>query len=104
MPEQTARTQAAQARTPGAKASQAAVTQAQAPQAQVRQSQPPQVQARTVEAPSVPERPPASHGVVQRRLIGAGDAVYLTGVVTAAIVSGIILLLWLVGKYLTCEK
>jgi len=72
--------------------------QAQAPQAQSRQSQTPEVQARTVEAPPTTERPSSSHGFVQKRMIGAGDTVYLTGVVTAALISGIILLLWLVGK------
>jgi len=41
---------------------------------------------------------PRTGAVVTKRVMGAGDAIYLTGLVTAAMVSGIILLLWLVGK------
>jgi hypothetical protein len=36
--------------------------------------------------------------VRKRRMIGPGDAIYLMGIMTGALISGIILLLWLFSK------
>ena len=73
----------------------------QAPQADSiprnRQEQATQTQVTQTQAPVAPEAPPTRGGAM-KRVIGAGDVIYLIGVVTAAMVSGIVLLLWLVGR------
>ncbi len=83
------------------------MTQQQVRQEQIAEQQAPKVNEIGVEpakeqAVESPPAPPAAAtaqtGIVAKRMVGPGDAVFLTGLLTAALVSGIILLLWLFGK------